>query len=651
MSKPVKSRKATAPRRRRVPKSNPKNANVRRGGWLARLVGRLAYWALIGGIWGGVALGGVLAFYAYDLPDVDDAFTATRRPGITVLANDGSELASVGDLYGMPVTLRDLPPALPQAVIATEDRRFYHHFGLDVIGLARAMWTNIRAGRIRQGGSTLTQQVAKNLFLTPERTIKRKMQELLLALWLEQKFSKDEILTVYLNRVYLGKGAWGMDAAARKYFGRPASEVSTWQAATLAALLKAPSRLNPIRDPEAANARAEIVLRNMVNAGYLSAEAAQAAKRDKNRKVASKQGGGSRYFVDWVLEHIPDYVTLDRDVVVRTTLIPRIQRAADLSVARSLDGEGRKQGISQAAMVILSPAGAVHAMVGGRAYARSQFNRATQAQRQPGSAFKPLVYLSAMEAGLDARSVIIDEPIDINGWKPRNFNKKYQGAMALRDALAQSVNTVAVKLAQHAGMGNVVKAARRFGISGKLEPHPSLALGAAEVSLLELSGAYAVFANGGIGVWPYAILEIAGRDGTVLYARSGDGPGRVIAPRHAASMNAMLAHAVRTGTGHRAALAARSVAGKTGTSQNNRDGWFVGYSADLVGGVWMGNDDASPAKGLTGGGLPAQIWHDAMLTAHEGYAVKPLYGTQSPERENERGLLGGLLSSWFGGDG
>ncbi len=635
-------------------KPKPPSRATKKRGVLVRLVGKLVYWGLVATIWGGIISGGVIAYYAYDLPNVDDAFTATRRPAITILAADGSELVTVGDLYGSAVTLQSIPPALPQAVLATEDRRFYQHFGVDVIGLARAMWVNVQAGRIRQGGSTITQQVAKNLFLAPDRTIKRKVQEVLLAIWLENKFTKDEILTVYLNRVYLGRGTWGVDAAARKYFGRPAVALSTWQSAVIAGLLKAPSRLNPINDPDAASERASVVLNNMVAAGYLTKEAATAAKHEKTRRVATGSGGGSRYFVDWVLERLPDFVSVDRDIVVSTTLDPVIQGAADRIMGQTLDGPGKQAAVRQGALVAMTPDGALRAMVGGRSYGQSQFNRATQAKRQPGSAFKPVVYLAGLEAGLGPRSLLEDAPIDINGWKPQNFDKQYHGLMTMEDAISASVNTIAVRIGQHAGWGNVVKTARRLGMTDALAPNPSIALGAAEVSLLSLTGAYAAFANGGMGIWPFGITEIRDRGGNIMYTRAGDGPGRAISPRHAETMNAMLSRVINDGgTGKRARLD-RPSAGKTGTSQDYRDGWFIGYTANLVMGVWMGNDDGAKTKSLTGGGIPADVWRDVMLVAHQGVPVRPLPGQKGAGSDGDApdsgGSIFGLISDWLSGN-
>ncbi len=536
-------------------------------------------------------------------------------------------MLSVGDLYGMPVTLSDLPISLPRAVMATEDRRFYDHFGIDIIGLARALWVNLRAGRVVQGGSTITQQVAKNLFLTPERTIKRKVKELLLALWLEHKFTKDQILSLYLNRVYLGAGTYGVDAATRKYFGRSTSRLTTWQAAMLAGLLKAPSRYNPLANPRRAEARTRQVLDNMVAAGYLTEDQAEAAERRRGGRTAAAPGTALRYFTDWVLEQVSDYVSpAGRDLVVRTTFRPDLQAVAAKALQATLAESGQADNMRQGALVALSPDGAVRAMVGGRDYSRSQFNRATQAYRQPGSAFKPFVYLAALEAGYTPETTITDGPITVDGWTPRNFDRHHRGPLTLQDALAASVNTVAVSLSEDVGRGRVVQVARRLGITTPVKPTPSVALGAGEVSLLELTSAYAPFANGGLGAWPYGIEEIRTRSGQVLYRRSGNGPGRIISPGTVADMNRMLARVVATGTGRKAVLGDRPAAGKTGTSQEFRDAWFVGYTADLVAGVWLGNDDGTSMRKVTGGGHPAHTWKVFMSQAHEGTPPTPLPG-------------------------
>jgi len=608
-------------------------------------------------VWAAIAVMGIFGFYAYDLPDVDDALARTRRPTVTLLARDGAHLLTLGDIHGLAVKLNDLPPALSQAVLATEDRRFYSHFGLDPIGLARATLANMRAGRIVQGGSTLTQQVAKNLFLTPERTLKRKVQELLLALWLERKFNKDQILTIYLNRVYLGNGTYGVDAAARRYFRKSASRLSPYQAAMLAGMLKAPSRYNPARSPKRARKRTHQVLANMVDAGYLSQRDADAIKNNQAPIDPVRTSRRSRYFSDWALDQVADFVIPgDRDIIVKTTLDRRLQADAEEAIAAALS-KGRTANAGQAALVAMSPDGAVRAMVGGGDYGVSQFNRATQAKRQPGSAFKPIVFMAGLESGLAPSSRFEDKSLTIEGWSPRNFDRKHVGPITMAEALASSNNTVAVKIAERAGRKNVIAAARRLGVTADLTPGPSLALGSSGVSLLEMTSAYGAFANGGFGIWAYGIEEITDDRGAVLYRRQGSGPGRVMDAGIAGAMNAMLAAAIRTGTG-KAANINRPVAGKTGTSQNFRDAWFIGYSADLVAGVWMGNDDASSMKKVTGGGLPARAWRDFMMQAHEKtpatalpsatFVPKKSDGQPSAEKAGQKGFLKGLLDNLFG---
>lgn len=621
----------------------PRSRNVGGGIWriIAWITRKSLKWSTVGAVWAVIVFSLAAAWYATDLPDVDKAFNATRRPIITVLAADGATLVRTGDLYGRLSQLEDLPQALPQAVMATEDRRFYSHFGVDIIGLSRAMIANVRAGRIVQGGSTITQQVAKNLFLTPERTIKRKIQELMLALWLEQKFSKDQILTIYLNRVYLGAGTYGVDAASQKYFGRPAGQLSVYQAAMLAGLLKAPSRYNPIAHPARAKARTALVLKNMVAAGYLTKADAGRANVRTGRTTKEGASRGSRYFIDWVLEQVSDYINPgDRDLIVRTTLSPDVQRLAEAGVEKALAKGGAKAGIGQAALVAMTPDGAVRAMVGGRSYAKSQFNRVTQARRQPGSAFKPFVYLAGLESGLAPGDILFDESVAIGDWRPSNFDRRYQGPVTVQAALARSINTVAVKIAEKAGRVRVIETARRLGLSGKFKATPSLALGVGEVTLLGLTAAYGPFANGGAGVWAYGIKEIRDAAGTLLYQRGGSGPGRVVSARDVISMNNMLSAAVAEGTGRNARIG-RPQAGKTGTSQNFRDAWFVGYTAELVTGVWMGNDNGAAMKNVTGGGAPAKLWRDFMAAAHSGLAARPLPGLnfapvpdQSPEKDN-----------------
>ena len=604
------------------PKAKPPTEARRR----RSVIGWLVKWSLVSSIWAGLVVAGVVAWFAWDLPSVDALRQEVRRPAIVVVAADGSRLASYGDLYGAHVGVDKLPVFLPQAVLATEDRRFYSHLGFDPRGVARAMVANLRAGRVAQGGSTVTQQLAKNLFLTPERSLERKIKELLLALWLEARFDKDELLTIYLNRVYLGAGTYGVEAAAQKYFGRSARDVTLYEAAMLAGLLKAPSRYNPAHDAVAAHARTVAVLDGMVTAGYVTPDEARGAAQRRNAYRGSEvdQAGSGRFFTDWVTEQVAGYLgQAGGDLIVEATLEPRLQRLAERAVGRALDAAG---GVArQAAVVVLSPAGDVLAMVGGRAYRASQFNRATQALRQPGSAFKPVVFLGALEAGLAPDMRLEDGPIAVDGWSPRNFGGTFRGSVTMREAMARSLNSVAVRLSERVGRRKVVETARRLGIASDLTAHPSLALGASEVTLLELTGVYAVFANGGHAVRPNGIRVVRDADGAVLYQRGGERVERVIEARHAETMNDMLAAVVDWGTG-RAAQLDRPAAGKTGTSQESRDAWFIGYTHDFVTGVWIGNDDGTPMDGVTGGGLPARLWHDVMAGAHEGLPRRPLIG-------------------------
>jgi len=574
-------------------------------------------------LWGAIIGAGALGYFAFTLPDTSQLTIAQRRPSVTILAEDGSVIASLGDLFGQPLTLNGMSRFLPESVIATEDRRFYSHFGIDPIGLLRAAVTDLRAGHVVQGGSTITQQLAKIVFLTPERSFARKIRETLLALWLERQFSKGQILEIYLNRVYLGAGTYGVDAAAHRYFGKSAGKLTLYESAVIAGLLKAPTRFNPARDRAAADARAAQVLDNMVDAGFISA--ADAAAANKEGVVIAVNGQpGSRYFADWVADQLRDFAgTADRDLTVRTTLDPRLQEAAEAAIGNALARFGTKDAVSEGALVAMSPDGAVRAMVGGRDYKRSQFNRATQARRQPGSAFKPFVYLAGLEAGLRPSDRFVDTPIRVGNWRPRNYLNRYQGPMSLAEGLAQSVNTIAVQVAERAGIKNIIATANRLGITSDLARDASIALGTGEVTLLELVSAYAPFANGGIGVIGYGIGEIRDSDGKIVYRRSGSGPGPVIAPELVGLMNDMLAGVIAHGTGKAAALP-RPAAGKTGTTQDYRDAWFIGYTADLVAGVWFGNDDNAPMNRVTGGSLPAAAWHRFMLAATRSMPVKAL---------------------------
>ncbi|MBF0562611.1 MAG: PBP1A family penicillin-binding protein [Alphaproteobacteria bacterium] len=619
-------------------------------------------------MWGIIVVALVVGWYSADLPDIESVTALQRRPGITLIGMGGENIATYGDVYGDPVQLGDLPPYLPQAVIATEDRRFYSHFGIDVFGMVRAAVINLRAGHVVQGASTLTQQMAKNLFLTSDRNFKRKIQEMILALLLEHRFTKDQLLTLYLNRIYLGNGTYGVEAAARRYFGCSARQLTLYQAAMLAGLPKAPSRFNPASDPKAADRRTRQVLQNMVNAEMLLPAQAQAVQASAVEATAAAQVPIGRYFGNWVKDQVASFIgPIDRDLVVMTTLDPTLQRESEQALAALMDsGAAVKARVGQGAIVVMSPDGAVRTMIGGHDYGESPFNRATQAARPPGSAFKPFVYLAGLEAGLAPSSTIEAAPVRVGHWSPKNFSHRFEGPVTLSHALAHSINTVAVRIAQRAGLDHVVQVARRLGINMPKHVDMSVVLGTSEVSLVDLTAAYAVFANGGQGVLPYGIVEIRDRDGQVLYHRSGGGPGRLVSAAHAGAMNQMMAGVITGGTGKKAALN-RPAAGKSGTTQDFHDAWFMGFTADYVAGVWLGNDDNAHMKDVTGGSLPAALWHDVMMAAHRNLPPRPLAETggvafdtqvaspasasapsELPASDSDSGMLDRLIEGLFG---
>jgi len=582
-------------------------------------------WGAVGAIWSGFAALLFLGWCAFDLPDVSSLNQVKRQPSITLIAGDGTLLASYGDLYGEFTHLDQMAGFLPAAVLATEDRRFYHHYGIDPVGLLRALYVNLTSGNLVQGGSTITQQLAKNVFLTPERSLHRKGQELLLSFWLEHNFTKNVILELYLNRVYFGSGTYGVDAASRRYFGRPVKDVSLLQAAMLAGMLKAPSRYNPTNDPIAAATRAQIVIQNMIDAGYITEEQAnQAGSQSTAAEDNAPLPPVARYFSDWALDQVSSYIGfVNQDLVVQTTLDPRAQGIAERNLATILAREGPKQNASEGALVSLTPDGAVRAMVGGVDYKHSQYNRATQAMRQPGSAFKAFVFLSAFEHGLTPDSQFVDAPISVGKWHPGNYNDKFYGNVALREAFARSLNSVAVQLSERVGRSNVIETAKRLGIDTPLGNDPSIALGTSETTVLDMTAAYATFANQGQGVLPYGITRIQTRDGKILYQREGSGLGAVASPVAVREMLDVMTATVDWGTGKHAQID-RPAAGKTGTSQNFRDAWFIGLTAQLVTGVWVGNDDNKPMNKVTGGSLPVDIWHDYMMEALAGVPAAPL---------------------------
>jgi penicillin-binding protein 1A len=605
--------------------SKRKSKGRARGG-----VYRLFYWGAVLGLWAGIAIVGAVVWAGAHLPAIQSLEIPKRPPTIQITGLDGSVLATRGEMAGGNVSLKDLPPYLPKAFIAIEDRRFYSHVGVDPLGIARAAVANVVHRGVSQGGSTLTQQLAKNLFLTQERTMLRKLQEVELALWLERKHSKTEILELYLNRVYFGSGAYGVEAAAQRYFGKSAKNVTLAEAAMLAGLVKSPSRLAPNRNPEGAEKRAQTVLTAMADAKFITEPQAQVAISHPSYNVKAAGAGTVNYVADWIGEVLDDLVgQIDQNIVVETSIDPKLQSIAEASVIDELAAKSVKFNVSQGALVAMTPDGAVRAMVGGRNYADSQYNRAVTAKRQPGSAFKPFVYLTAIEAGLTPETIRQDAPLDVKGWKPENYSHEYFGAVTLTQALAMSLNTVAVRLGLEVGPKNVARTAHRLGISSRLDANASIALGTSEVSLTELVGAYAPFANGGQGVAPHVVNKIRIAEGNkVLYARPADRLGQVIDPRHVAMMNTMMQETLFSGTARKAEIPGWSAAGKTGTSQDFRDAWFIGYTANLVTGVWLGNDDNSPTKKATGGGLPVEVWTRFMRTAHQGIAVAALPGAQ-----------------------
>ena len=599
-----------------------------RGGRRRRsLIGRFVYWCLILGVWGALGAGGTVAYYASQLPPIDQLAVPKRPPNIAIVADDGTALANRGDTGGAAVTLKDLPPYLPKAFVAIEDRRFYFHHGIDPLGIARALMRNVVGSGGMQGGSTLTQQLAKNLFLTQERTVSRKIQEAILAVWLEHKYTKDQILELYLNRVYFGSGSYGVEAAANRYFGHGAKSVTLGEAAVLAGLMKAPTKLAPNRNPSGAADRAAQVIEAMVQEGYVTETAGKAALAQPAHAVKEHGSGAVNYAADYVMDMLDDTIgAVDEDIVVTTTISPTLEQAGERALVDGLAKSGGKYGVSQGALVSLDIDGGIKALIGGRDYADSQFDRAVSAKRQPGSSFKPFVYLSALEAGLTPDTVREDGPITIKGWHPENYSREYFGPVTLTKALALSLNTVAVRLGVEVGPRTVVKTAHRLGITSDLQPNASISLGTSEVSPLELTAAYAPFANGGIAVQPHIITRVKTAAGKLLYQRRNANLGRAVDPAYVGMMNAMMEETLLIGTARKAELPGWQAAGKTGTSQDWRDAWFVGYTSRLVTGVWFGNDDGTPTRKASGGNLPVETWSRFMKVALKGVTPSPLPG-------------------------
>ena len=542
---------------------------------------------------------------------------------IRVHASNGAVLVSLGPSFGKWLPYDQIPPEMRSAMIAIEDKRFRSHVGVDPIGIGRSVFVRVESGQWRQGGSTITQQLARNIFLTNSRTFGRKIKEAVLALALERKFSKDQILELYLNRVYFGGGAYGIDAASRRFFGHGAEQLTLGEAAIIAGLVKAPSNYSPTADVEAARDRSQVVLRTMVDSGFISASQAANADPARIRIQSTTKQDSVRYFTDWALPQLDTLIDETSDAIdVWTTLDPRMQRAAQRAVVA--DAPRGAQG----ALVAIDRDGAVRAMIGGRSYPDSIYNRATQAERQPGSAFKLFVYLAALESGMKPTDMMVDRPVDINGWQPRNSTRTHAGPVSLREAFARSINTISAQIGQQLGFSTIADMARRFGITSRISTFPSMVLGTSDVRLIEMTQAFASVANRGVAVTPYGITKVVTVNGRELYRHEPSEQRVLVAPWVAAEMTDLLQSAVLTGTG-RAAQIGRPVAGKTGTTSSNKDGWFIGFSSGLTTGVWMGRDDARAVAGLQGGTAPARAFHDFMAVAVANRPVEQ-FETQVP---------------------
>ena len=605
----------------------------------------LIYWTLVLGVWGLIALIAVFAVFATDLPDTSKIFDVTRQPSISYLDRSGGQVAVRGSQFSPPVDLDQLPPWVPAAFVSIEDQRFYHHFGVDPVGMARALVADIRAGHVVQGASTITQQLARNLFLTPDQTPKRKIQELMLAVWLETKFSKKQILSLYLNRVYFGEGAYGIEAASQRYFNEPASKLTVGEAALLAGLMKGPSRYSPVSATDRAERRATVVLDKMVETHAITPQQRDAAFAQPVRVSATLANQNAQYFVDWVDAQVRGLVGQPQeDLVVQTTLDLAIQQNAEHAVRTVLLRDGPAKGVQQAALVALDGQGRIRAYVGGNDYVASPFDRASQAQRQAGSSFKPFVYLTAMEHGHTPNDPVVDEPVTIGNWQPRNYEGKFLGPITLQTALAQSINTVAAKLAQEVGTPNVAATAHRLGIVSPIQTGPSMALGAVEVNPLEMAQAYTAFSNGGVQVKAYGIEKISTASGKVLYDRSLAGPphNAVIGQPALAYMIQMMREVVADGTGARAKIGGYDLAGKTGTTSDYRDAWFIGYTGGFTAAVWTGRDDNTPMRRVTGGSSPAEIWRDFMAASLPRLNVPTIPGSAPPAGSGD--IIGDILN-------
>ena len=629
------------------------------GGWGASFAGRpplqaVLYWSAVVGVWGLIALVAFFAVFATDLPDTSKMFDVKRQASISYLDRSGGLIAVRGSQFAPPVNLDELPSYVPAAFVSIEDKRFYHHFGFDLWGITRSVFADLKAGHTVQGASTITQQLARNLFLNPNQNIRRKAQELILAVWLEHKFSKKQILALYLNRVYFGEGAYGIEAASQRYFNKPASQLTLGESALLAGLMKGPSRYSPVSATDRAARRASVVLNTMVKTHAITAEQRDAAFREPVHVSATLASQKAQYYVDWVDQQVRALVGQPvEDLVVETTLDLPIQINAEHAVRTVIERDAKARGVSQAALVAMDGEGRIRAYVGGGDYVASQFDRASQAQRQAGSSFKPFVYLTAMEAGRTPDTPVVDEPLTIGNWSPHNFTNKYLGPITLQGAFAESVNTVAARLANEVGTATVAQTAHRLGITSDIQTGPSMALGAVEVSPLEMAQAYSAFGNGGLRTKGYGIERIRTATGRVLYDHNlGLAPRtRVINQPALGEMIQIMRQVLISGTGVRAKVPGRDLAGKTGTTSDYRDAWFVGYTGGFTAAVWTGRDDNTPMKRVTGGSAPADIWKMFMAASLPRLNVQAIPGgtvTADPPPTQPGDLIGDLLNG--GGD-
>lgn len=586
-------------------------------------------------------LGFAFIYMAPRAPENVDLWNVNRQSAIIVLDRNGEEIAARGARYGAQVSPSELPDYLINAVLSTEDRRFYDHIGVDLRGALRAATANARSGGVVEGGSTITQQLAKNLFLSPEQTYTRKIREALLALWLEGHYSKEEILSLYLNRIYLGAGAYGVESAALTYFGKSARDVSIAEAAMLAGLPKAPSTYAPTQNLKGAQRRAGDVIDNLLETEAIKPFDAREARQNPAEIIFQNTDNDLGYFFDYVAAKARILApSVAGDIIVKTTIDQKLQRDAEAAVTAGLTVEAQLKGADQAALVAYDSGGALRAMVGGKSYKASQFNRAVQATRQPGSSFKPFVYVAAMEAGLNPSTRFVDQPVQFGDWAPTNYTDNYRGPVRLSEAMAQSINTVAAQVSERVGPSKVANAAMRFGVK-EVPAFRAIALGAVDVTLEDFTAAYLPFATGGRKPAPYAIASIESREGDILYEHKDTNAERVMSAAVSKQMTHMLYQVMHSGTGRRANLGRRAAAGKTGTTNDWRDAWFMGYTAQLTAGVWVGNDEYRPMDKVTGGSIPAEIWKSFMLAAHQGQPNLPLdgaYPAVTYAEENE--LLG-----------